>query len=143
MGVEERVVNDVLDRFVDKIDFTESCWLWAGAINNTGYGVFRAEGRAIAAHRWAYETVVEPTALDLDHLCRVRNCVNPDHLEPVTRRENLLRGETLTARNAAKTHCPKDHPLTEGNLCGGMRGRKCKTCKNEAERERQRKLRSG
>lgn len=134
---------DLIDRFVAKVEFTDDCWLWTAATNNTGYGIFRGEDRNHVAHRFAYETFVEPAdGLDIDHLCRIRNCVNPDHLEPVTRRENLLRGETLTAANTGKTHCPKGHPLVEPNLCGGMNGRKCKTCKNEAERERQRRLRA-
>lgn len=133
----------LLDLFADKVDFTDSCWLWTGAKNPNGYGVFRGVDRTHIAHRWAYETFVEPCpGLDVDHLCRVRNCVNPDHLEAVTRQENLLRGVGLAAQNAAKTHCPQGHLLSGDNLCGGTPGRKCKICKNKVERERRRRLRA-
>lgn len=133
---------DLMDRLVAKFTVGDGCWEWTGARNNTGYSVFRADGRNVTAHRFVYEWLVGPAPEDLDHLCRNRACVRPDHLEPVSRRENLLRGGTLTAQNAAKTHCPQGHPLVEPNLCGGMRGRKCKTCKNKAERERQKRLRA-
>ena len=79
-------------RFWAKVDKTETCWLWTGG-QSAGYGRFGFKGRPnLGAHRFAYELLVGPIppGLDLDHLCRVRNCVNPDHLEPVTRRENLL-----------------------------------------------------
>lgn len=87
------------------------CWLWGGATMHNGYGQFRYRTRLIAAHRASYLMFVGPIpeGLDLDHLCRRRNCVNPAHLEPVTRRENLLRGDTITARNAAVTRCPRGH----------------------------------
>lgn len=104
-----------IDRFVAKVDNfdVDGCWLWVGAIDkNTGYGRFHAgDGRrTVNAHRFAYETFVGPIppGLDLDHLCRVRACVRPSHLEPVTRRENLLRGETLAAAHAANRDCGFD-----------------------------------
>src|SRR5690554_6462185 len=103
-----------LDRFWPKIDRTDDCWLWIGKINNRGYGLFYLDRRMQAAHRAAYQLLVGPIpdGLDLDHTCRVRRCVNPDHLEPVTHRENLLRGASFAAVNAAKTHCPHGHEYT-------------------------------
>lgn len=85
------------------------CWLWKGA-TACGYGYFRHR----PAHRFAYELYRGPIpeGLQLDHLCRVRSCVNPSHLEAVTQGVNLHRGETIAARNAAKTHCPKGHEYT-------------------------------
>ena len=111
------------ERFWSKVDKDGAggCWLWTAAENGRGYGLFSWDGRTIVAHRYSYRTLVGPVpdGLDLDHLCRVRNCVNPKHLEPVTRRENLRRGigwNLLAARQAAKTHCPQGHPYAGDNL---------------------------
>lgn len=92
-------------RFWRLVDKTDSCWLWLGAQNGKGYGRFTLSGRngwKRSAHRYAYELLVGPIAagLDLDHLCRNRLCVNPEHLEPVTRRENLRRAGILDRRDA-------------------------------------------
>ena len=100
------------------------CIEWIGGLNGVGYGQFYA-GRSesnrtgkVYAHRWAYEKAKGPIpeGLHLDHLCRNRRCVNPDHLEPVTCRENLLRGESPAAKHAVKTHCPAGHPYAGANL---------------------------
>ena len=88
-------------RFVEK---TEACWLWRGATNGHGYGRFALDGCAkkVSAHRYAYELARGPIPPGrvLDHVCGVRLCVNPDHLEPVTQRENLRRAGSLAARDA-------------------------------------------
>lgn len=125
-----------LDRFWAKVTITDSCWLWHRP-DAYGYGAFTIRrGMIVKAHRFAYELFVGPIpdGLDLDHLCRVRHCVNPAHLEPVTRRENALRGVGPTAVNARKSHCIHGHPLTEGQ------GRRiCRTCnaeRNKAWRQR-------
>ncbi len=136
-------MSEVMARLATKIEPDDAgCWLWTAAQNGHGYGVVRINGTLCVAHRVVYELLIGPIppGLDLDHLCRVRHGVNPAHLEPVTRAENLGRSP-LTHAN--KTHCPKGHPLLAPNLCGGMPSRKCKTCKNAAERERQRRLRDG
>ena len=110
------------------------CWLWTAAIAR-GYGVFWFEGRQGPAHRYAYERWAGPIpdGLQLDHLCRVRNCVNPNHLEPVTCRENLLRGETFNATNAARTHCPQGHEYDEKNTYVWRSQRHCRPCRADAE----------
>jgi hypothetical protein len=91
----------------------DGCWVWGGAHDPTGYGVIfgTLDGgryRKLYTHRVAYTVHVGPIpdGRDLDHLCRNRWCCNPEHLEPVTRRENLLRGETLTAYHARREVCP-------------------------------------
>lgn len=119
------------------------CWLWTGALTNAGYGnmYWKANGSGRpehGAHRISYSVFVGPIAsgLVIDHLCRVRHCVNPDHLEPVTQRENVLRSPIAPgALNAAKTHCAQGHPFSEENTFtvvnpGGRSTttRSCKTC---------------
>lgn len=117
----------------------DECWRWTGAVNHDGYGVIREGGRGtvnLRAHRVVYEVLVGPIpeGLDLDHVwargCSSRRCVNPAHLEPVTRAENVLRGNSLPARNARKTHCPKGHRYTPGNTLRDSRGyRRCRQCR--------------
>jgi uracil-DNA glycosylase family 4 len=80
----------ILSRFLANIDQSGDCWLWSGTLDKDGYGTISVRGRNVRAHRFAYELFVRPipVALTIDHLCMVRNCVNPAHLEAVTRREN-------------------------------------------------------
>lgn len=115
---------------------SDGCWLWTGAMQPSGYGTFR--GRA--AHRITYELFVGPIPenLTIDHLCRVRSCVNPAHLEPVTIAVNVMRGESLPARNARKTHCPQGHPYDDENTyVNPTTGwRLCRSCAREARRAR-------
>ena len=108
------------------------CWLWAGPCYSNGYGDLRKNKWHMLAHRWSYEHFIGPIpeGLDLDHLCRVRSCVNPAHLEPVTRRINLLRGDTIPARFAARTHCLNGHELIPENFRKNARGRECRLCFN-------------
>lgn len=117
------------------------CWLWVGTTREDGYGRISVKGRHVSAHRFAYELLVGPipAGLQIDHLCRQRSCVNPRHLEPVTAHENTLRGETVNAKNTAKTVCKNGHPFTEDNTWVVTRGSKggkkrateriCKTCR--------------
>ena len=123
------------ERFWEKVMKTDTCWLWTAGRDSAGYGIFRTGGRANVskAHRVAYVLAKGPVpaGLDLDHLCRVRRCVNPDHLEPVTRKENILRGVGIGAINARKIHCLRGHvlPAREGHQ------RQCLTCDNKRKRE--------
>lgn len=88
------------DRFWARINKTDGCWLWLGAVNNDGYGDVRRNGRVEKAHRVAYELTrgAVPDGLELDHLCKTTRCVNPSHLEAVTHRENVLRGNGYFAK---------------------------------------------
>ena len=105
-----------IKRFWPKVQKTKTCWNWTGARNRTGYGAF-TDGTTLRAHRWSYEYFVGPIpcGLVLDHLCRNRLCVNPEHMEPVTNKENIMRGVGAPAKNAAKTHCKYGHEFTESN----------------------------
>ena len=114
------------------------CWLWTGATGPKGYGTIGiGDRRTQRVHRFSYERAKGPIpkGLQLDHLCRVRNCVNPDHLEPVTNRENAIRG--VEARPCA-THCKRGHRFTPCNTyTHPKRGtRHCRACQTERERAR-------
>jgi hypothetical protein len=105
------------------------CWEWTGASNN-GYGVFWRGDRRVPAHRYAFEAESGPIpeGKQIDHLCRNHGCVRPSHLEPVTQKENLLRGVGPCARNAAKKRCCRGHRFTEANTLRVKAGRKCLAC---------------
>lgn len=94
------------------------CWIWLGSIYSQGYGMFKSHGRRYVAHRVMYEHFKGeiPAGLTLDHKCRNRWCVNPDHLEPMSLRENILRGISPSAKHARQTHCKRGHLLAEPNL---------------------------
>lgn len=127
------------DRFWAKVAKSSGCWLWTGTKAGSGYGRFWADGQRIYAHRWAYSRFVAPIpdGYEIDHLCREPACVNPTHLEPVSHRENSLRGDSPIARNARKTHCIRGHPLIGDNLRAG-RYRQCRTCARDRARSRMR-----
>ena len=140
----------VEERFWAKVDKGDGtgCWLWAAATNRAGqsrYGKFWNGSKFGLAHRYAYELLVGPIpeGLEPDHLCRVSACVKaiadehgPAHLEPVTHRENMLRGETIGAVNSRKTHCRRGHPFTPENTQRYGTDRACKTCRNAGKRAR-------
>lgn len=122
-GVEARPCGQrrtTLDeRFTAKFLVSEAgCWEWIAAKSYDGYGQFNAvRSRAHSAHRWSYRRFKGeiPDGYEVDHLCRNRACVNPDHLEAVTKKTNTLRGASFAAVNASKAHCPKGHPLVQGS----------------------------
>lgn len=127
-------------RFWRKVEKTTGCWLWTGALSGgTGYGSFWADGRHVLAHRFAYEVEVGaiPEGMQIDHLCRVRRCVRPDHLEAVSQRENIRRSEALSARLARANVCKRGHSLTGSNLYVAKSGRRhCINCRNWRRRMR-------
>ncbi len=102
------------ERFWARVNKTDSCWLWAAHINNSGYGW---TGKALA-HRKAYELTngAIPDGMDLDHLCRVRSCCNPGHLEPVSHRKNVLRGMAPGSITFRTNICKRGHALTGANV---------------------------
>lgn len=125
--------------FWKSIEVTESgCWVKKTHTNIGGYTSFKVGDRPKMAHRHAYEVLIGPIpdGLQLDHLCRNPACVNPNHLEPVTSRENLLRSNGWGGVNARKTHCHKGHEFTPENTLIGRDGRRvCRACKRERKRE--------
>jgi len=138
---------EIIKRFVEKIEQKNNCWVWTASKFWNGYGGFRYHGKTIKAHRFSYELFKGeiPKGMDLDHLCRNRACVNPDHLEAVTRSVNLLRGLAGKVNNpqTKKTHCPRGHELKEPNLDKWQltRGkRSCRICRNESQQKYLRKL---
>jgi hypothetical protein len=122
------------DRLVDKIHSCPmtGCWLWTGCINAKGYGWAFSEGRSRHVHRIVYELLVGeiPRGFHVDHLCRVRNCCAPWHLEPVTPAENAARGlpGKRGSRERARTHCPAGHEYSGSNVFIKNGSRECREC---------------
>lgn len=126
-------------RFWPKVDMSGECWLWMAAKFTDGYGEFWDGHRYVLAHRWAYEQLVGPfpPGFQSDHLCRNRACVNPTHIEPVTQRENVLRGVGIGAVNARKVCCLNGHPFDDVNTWTRKNGwRACRTCQRERDARR-------
>lgn len=130
------------------VDAATGCWLWQGTITTPGYAEIFWGGRRKRVHRLSYEMAKGPIPEGLvpDHLCRVRHCINPAHLEAVTQRENLLRSpDTVAGKHARQTECKNGHPYTEENtiIINVERGwRDCRACRR-AKRERARAKRRG
>jgi hypothetical protein len=134
---------DPQERFWAMVNKTDTCWLWQGSKADGGYGKFNIGGVLYPAHRVAYQWLVGPIpeGLHLDHLCRVTNCVNPAHMEPVTTRENLLRGVGPSAVNARKMVCDQGHPLAGENLYSWRGDRHCRICRKAASDARHERAR--
>ncbi len=127
----------IAERFWPKVQKTDGCWLWTASKNKLGYGQFtvRHGFPPMPAHRMSYLLTygsLPEAPLVLDHLCRNPSCVRPDHLEPVTQRENIMRGLSVAAQNAVKTHCPQGHPYDAANTSQSY-GRHCRACKRERQ----------
>lgn len=127
-------------KLVDRSGGPDACWPWKGALSNKGYGQFHLGGRTVLAHHVACVLAGRHIPADLvpDHLCRRRDCVNPGplHVEPVTNRENILRGTSPCAENARKTACVRGHAFDDANTVQVRHGRECRACRQERERLR-------
>jgi hypothetical protein len=131
-----------LRTFWSRVNKTDDCWLWIPKPERNGYGRMWINNQRLGVHIVSYllSGKLIPKGLVIDHLCRVRNCVNPEHLEVVTRGENVLRGIGITAQHAKQTHCKRGHPFDKQNTYFVKFGRDCRICRNLAAkryRERQ------
>lgn len=131
------------ERFLAKISHApdSGCVVWLASTNGQ-YGILGVGGRGVCAHRWAYEHFVGPVppGLELDHLCRNQLCVNPLHLEPVTKKVNVLRGMSPQAINARKTQCVHGHLFDAQNTIHRRVGRQCRECKRASALRRSHRL---
>ena len=130
-----KLTDERLSLFRSRVAKSDSCWTWTGTMDSSGYGRFypiKGSPHRVRAHRVAYELFRGqiPAGLEVDHLCRNRQCVNPDHLEPVTRMENQRRGFSPSGINHRKTHCIRGHEFTPENTYRPADGRRiCKACR--------------
>ena len=148
--IRPSITNSLTERqlanFWAKVEKSDGCWNWVGGISRHpgGYPVLQVNHTPVRAHRISWELVNGPIpdGLVVDHLCRNTRCVNPAHLEPVTFRENVLRGIGITASESRQTHCKRGHPLSGQNLVVRRDGRECRVCKNMHSRASMRRRRS-
>jgi hypothetical protein len=129
------------ERFWEKVIVGEGseCWPWIASRHPGGYGMFRVGNRPHHAHVVAYNLAVGPVpeGLQIDHLCRVRHCVNPTHLEAVTQRVNIMRGNGCPALHARQTQCLRGHPFDEANTYRRSRNqRECRLCNRDRARRK-------
>lgn len=124
---------------------SHGCWIWNGYKTRSGYGTIHIGGKQKRAHRVVYEFIKGsiPDGIELDHLCRNKLCCNPDHLDPVDHRTNVLRGSGIPAKNAQMTHCKNGHAFTKENTYIKKNGnsRVCRMCAAAYFRERRKTLR--
>ncbi len=120
-----------IEERIERLPFS-GCWLWLGHLSSNGYGKLGAQ----YAHRLVYEKErgkIE-SGFQIDHLCKVKSCVNPDHLEPVTQQENIRRSEAVSIINGRKTHCPSGHPYNQENTYLDKNNQRyCMVCKRERQ----------
>ena len=127
--------KSLLDRLADKVLLDDGCWAWTGSRNKSGYGTLNTGRSTQYAHRVVYEILNGDIGAEtLDHLCRNRSCVNPSHLEPVSRSVNILRGQAPPAVNARKTTCKRGHRLDADVYVSKDGRRDCRVCRRQRRR---------
>lgn len=122
----------------------DGCWNWTGKATTKGYGMVKRERSrsSVMVYRLAYELLVAPIpqGMVIDHLCRNPRCLNPAHLEPVSQKVNVHRGNSAVVEQASRTQCPQGHPLSGDNLYiqlrRGIQHRSCLACRHERNARR-------
>lgn len=137
-----RRINDIAPRILERsvpIPIA-GCWVWMAGTNNSGYGAMTVHGKPVGAHRASYMAFVGeiPPGLDVHHICNNRMCVNPHHLEAVTRSKNLLEQPP----RKRKTHCVNGHALVDSNVYEWNGNRGCRTCRADADKKYKLKVRN-
>lgn len=129
--MKEILTKRRLITFWSRVNKTDFCWLWLPVCEKNGYGRVWINKKRLGVHVVSYLLTGKqiPDGLVIDHLCRTRNCVNPSHLEAVTRGENVLRGKGITALNVKKTHCKRGHEFNKENTYLIKGGRDCRRCR--------------
>lgn len=127
---------NTVERMLRNVDQSGDCWIWTGLIGHNGYGKTKIKFRTLLAHRAFYEHYkgAIPDGFQVDHLCAMRNCVNPDHLEAVPPHINNARSESPSALNRMKDDCKRGHPLSGDNLFVNNRGQRiCRICQRQIQ----------
>lgn len=144
VAISASQINDrIKAAFWNKVEKTDSCWIWTGARMKYGYGRANiGRGTIRFAHRVSYALFhgEAPDSLVIDHLCRVPQCVRPEHLEAVTQRENVMRSSSPAAFHSKKTHCPYGHPYADENLRVYAGSRNCIICIRERYQASKRRI---
>jgi len=123
---------DLLLRFHNKVKLNDNgCHIWTGYTDDDGYGKFGIKNKIISSHRFSYNLYKGqiPNNMEIHHICNNTSCVNPNHLEVVTHKENLILGNSPSSINRDKTHCPKGHKYTKENTYFSNKRRYCRKCR--------------
>lgn len=131
-------MNPIVNRIFSKIERKNDCWIWKDAPNQGGYGRLRLEGKPRLAHRVCYELFKGEIPKDyiLHHTCENKKCVNPDHLEAITRTEHLFKVGHMAHLRLSTTHCPQGHEYATENTIITKAGRVCRKCVNERNKKK-------
>lgn len=128
--MDDSYIESTKKRILSKVKVVNGCWEWQGTKGKFGYGQTYYVDRTRNAHRVSFMVFkdMDVEGLDIDHMCRNIACVNPEHLQKVTRRTNLLIGNTIARKNAEKTHCPSGHEYSTENTYTCRNERQCRIC---------------